>query len=310
MIKKLKQFVEEDMQKVPSQRIDSVLLYADFSDEPTAKLWHALDGLSPNHLDLYASADCEDCHVEPLDTLKHQWDDLESLTLRNICEPDFMTRAPNIFSQISSLTLDHCCCIEDFPITLTGLKHLRVLENNACDMFGNAVDNIPNLTNVLEVLEIKSTNDCDFACAYDPQDFRDRLRKCMNIWKFRLAASYRDSLDTDLASYIPPFVGKLTLRFTRSLPFLHDIDDWIMHACDRTWLPHLKSFQLTVDPESCVRGLESDAKSGQWTRILDNPPRELSQEAFDKEFERKRGVLYAVLKSSRPEIELRTEAKF
>jgi hypothetical protein len=168
----------------------------------------------------YASADCEDCHVEPLDTLKHQWDDLESLTLRNICEPEFMTRAPNIFSQISSLTLDHCCCIEDFPITLTGLKHLRVLENNACDMFGNAVDNIPNLTNVLEVLEIKSTNDCDFACAYDPQDFRDRLRKCMNIWKFRLAASYRDSLDTDLASYIPPFVGKLTfaLHSFSSLP--------------------------------------------------------------------------------------------
>ena len=173
-------------------------------------------------------------------------------------------------------------------------------------LYDTRAEHIPNLTNVLEVLEIESTNGCDFACAYDPQDFRDRLRKCMNIWEFRLAASYRDSLDTDLASYIPLFVGKLTLHFTRSLPFLHDIDDWIMHACDRTWLPHLKSFQLTVDPGSCVRSLEGDAKSGQWTRISDNPPRELSPEAFDKEFERKRGVFYAVLKSSRPEIELVT----
>jgi hypothetical protein len=174
-------------------------------------------------------------------------------------------------------------------------------------MFGNAVDNIPsNMTNGLEVLEIESTNGCDFACAYDPQDFRDRLQKSTNLSEFRLAASYRDSLDTDLASYIPPYVEKLTLRFTRSLPFLHDIDDWIMHACDRTWLPYLRSFQLTVDPESCVRGLEGDVKSGQWTRILENRPRELSPEAFDREFERKRGVLYAVLKSCRPEIDLLT----
>ena len=307
MIKKLRKFVKEDLQKAPSERIDSVLLYADYSDEPTTKLWHALDGLAPKHLELIASVDCEDCHVEPLNTLKHQWNDLESLTLHNICEPNFLTRAPNVFSQISSLTLDHCCSIEDFPIALTGLKHLRILENNACDMFGNAVDNIPSdMTNGLEVLEIESTNGCDFACAYDPQDFRDRLRKCTNLSEFRLAASYRDSLDTDLASYIPPFVEKLALRFTRSLPFLHDIDDWIMHACDRTWLPYLGSFQLTVDPESRVRGLKGDAKSGQWTRILENPPRKLSPEAFDKEFERKRGVLYAVLKSCRPGIDLLT----
>ena len=46
MMKKLRKFVEEDIQKAPSERVDSVLLYADYPDEPTTKLWHTLDGLS------------------------------------------------------------------------------------------------------------------------------------------------------------------------------------------------------------------------------------------------------------------------
>ena len=172
-------------------------------------------------------------------------------------------------------------------------------------MFTSAVDEIPNLRNVLEVLGLESTNNCDLY-KYDPQNFRDRLRKCTNLRKIRLAASYEDSLDTDLASYIPPSLDNLTLHFTRSLPFLHDIYNWIEHACDRTWLPYLKSFQLNVDLKSRVGGLEGDAKSrkSKWTRILENPPREPSPKAFDKEFEKKRRVLYAVLKSSRPEIDL------
>jgi hypothetical protein len=132
--------------------------------------------------------------------------------------------------------------------------------------------NIPNLTKVLEVLEIKSTNGCDFSYDYDPQDFKDRLRKCTNLREFRLAASYRDSLDTDLASYIPSSVENLSLYFTRSLPFLHDIGDWTNHASDETWLPHLKSFQLTVDPKSRVGELKGDvSKLAPWTQKLQNP---------------------------------------
>lgn len=83
MRKKLRQFVNEDMQKDPSERIDSVLLYPALDDEPTAKLWHALDGLSPKHLEL-VSTYSEDCHIEPLNTLKHQWNNLESLSIGNV----------------------------------------------------------------------------------------------------------------------------------------------------------------------------------------------------------------------------------
>jgi len=171
-------------------------------------------------------------------------------------------------------------------------------------MFCHGVDNVPNLTKVLEVLEIETTSGHDFANIYDPQDFRDRLQMCTNLRELRLAASYPDSLDTDMASYLPPSVEKLSLRYTRSLPFLHDIDDWIKHASDQTWLPQLKSFQLTVDPESCVGGLEGDMKSRDWTRKLENPPREFSPEAFDMKFEEKRRVLYDMLKSNWPFVDL------
>ena len=171
-------------------------------------------------------------------------------------------------------------------------------------MFSYGVDHVLNLTKVLEVLEIESTTRCDFANIYYPQDFKDRLRKCTNIREFRLAASYGNNLDTDLASYIPSSVEKLTLQFTRSLPFLHDIDDWTKHALDKTWLLLLKSFQLTIDRESRVGGLEDDEKSLEWTRNLENRPREFSPEAFDMEFEKKRRVLYDVLKYSRPFIDL------
>ena len=117
-----------------------------------------------------------------------------------------------------------------------------------------------------------------------------------------MAASHGNNLDTDLASYrgIPSSVEKLTLQFTHSL---HDIDDWTKNALDKTWLPLLKSFQLTIDRESRVGGLE-DEKSLEWTRNLENRPREFSPEAFDMEFEKKRHVLYDVLKYSRPFIDL------
>ena len=307
MLKKLRRFVKEDMRKAPSERIDSVLWCMSYELYPTARMWKALDGLSPKHLELSPSADTAiSCHIKPLNTLQHQWNDLESLTLHDIGDCDFIKRAPKIFSQISSLTLNHCVGPEHFPPNLTRLKHLRTVENGACDMFSYGVDNVPNFTKVLEVLEIESTNGCDFSNTYDPQDFKDRLRKCTNLREFRLTAGYVDSLDTDLASYIPPSVEKLTLRYTRSLPFLHYFGDWIEHASDKTWLPHLKSFQLTVDPDSRVGGLEGDTKAIDWTRKLENPPRELSPEAFDVEFEEKRRVLYGMLKSNRPFVDLLT----
>ena len=113
MMKKLRKFVEEDMRKAPSERVDSVVWYTKWETEPTARMWQVLDGLSPKHLELFALMD-EDCHIKPLNTLQHQWNDLEILTLYNINNHDFMKHAPKIFSRISSLMLDRCVGPEYF----------------------------------------------------------------------------------------------------------------------------------------------------------------------------------------------------
>lgn len=305
MMNKLKQYIEADARKPPSERIDSVQWNVETGYEPTEEMWQILNGLfSPKHLELAGGWD-EECNVKPLKALEHQWSDLDTLTLTGICDQDFMGNAPNVFSQISSLTLDFCCGLNFIPPAATRLKHVRILENNACDMFIYAVDHNPYFPQVLEVLEIEGTNNCDFSCMYEPQDFRDRLLACTNLREFRFAAGYSDGLDTDLASYIPPSVEKLTLSFTRSLPFLHDFDDWIKHASDPTWLPHLKSFQLSIDPKSRVGGLEGESLGWkEWPRKSENPPPELTPGAFDMVFEEKRTALYDALKSTRPSMDL------
>ena len=192
-------------------------------------------------------------------TLQHHWNGLVTLTLAGILDHDFMGSPPDMFSRISSLTLELCFGLNFIPPSATRLKHVRILENNACDIFAHAIDHNPYFPQVLEVLEIESTTSCDFSYMYEPQDFRDRLQKCTNLREFRFAAGYLYGLDTDLASYIPPSVEKLTLSFTRSLPFLDDFDDWIKHASDLTCLPHLQSFQVTIDPTSRVKGIEGDS---------------------------------------------------
>ena len=115
----------------------------------------------PKHLEIFAPKKYEDCYIRPLNALKHQWNDIESLTLHNICQADFMKRAPKVLSQISSLTSDHCHGTAYFPPALTRLKHLRVLENSACDAFNYGANNISNFAEVLEVLEIESTDGYD-----------------------------------------------------------------------------------------------------------------------------------------------------
>ena len=128
MLMKLRELVKEDRRKAPSECIDSVVWYTLLPEEPTAGMWRVLDGLSPKHLELFASMEYEDCHIKTLNALRHQWNDLESLTLRNICEDDFMKHAPKIFSRISSLTLDHCSGTKYFPPDVTHLKHCDRVE--------------------------------------------------------------------------------------------------------------------------------------------------------------------------------------
>jgi hypothetical protein len=92
------------MKKAPSERIDSVVWYTYNELQPIARMWKILEGLSWNYTFLGTISTAS----SSLNNLKHQWDDLESLTLRNFNDDLFIECAPKIFSRISSLTLDYC----------------------------------------------------------------------------------------------------------------------------------------------------------------------------------------------------------
>ncbi|PPQ77540.1 hypothetical protein CVT26_006153 [Gymnopilus dilepis] len=315
MLKKLQRVVPADLQRLPEERIDSVLWYIDYSWEPEEVLWEALDGLSPKHLHLVCGMwNAEDCNVGPLDELHKQWDDLETLTLVEVCNHDdeFMntTKMPKIFSRISSLTLNYCSGANLVPPHATRLKQLGILGNNASDLFILAIDDKLNqdLRNTLEVLEVStignSTN-LDYVLDIEPGDFRDRLRKCTRLRELHYATGCENSADVDLAPYIPPSVEHLSLKFKRSRPLLADMDTWIQHASDPTWLPHLKSFKLDIDATSPVQELEGICLDPSWAgEVVDVPPEEFSMADYDWLFEDKKAVLCQRLKRLWPDVDV------
>ena len=115
-----------------------------------------------------------------------------------------------------------------------------------------------NLTKVLEVLEIKSTNGCDFGNIYDPQDFKDVFESAQFSRNFGWVCVIG-------ITWTPTWLLILInlLRNCHCATLVQSPSFTILttgSSTHLTWLPQLKSFQLTVDPESCVRDLEGDAK--------------------------------------------------
>jgi len=294
----IQDLVKQDTQKPPSERIDSVVWQVESASEPTPEMWRALDGLSPKHLSILAGYE-EEFTFEGLKTLKRPWTELETLTLRDNIKASVIDNAPDYFSRISALTLEWCCSQNLVPPGATRLKELRIIENNACDMFAYAVDNPqnPNLAGQLEVLDIQTTNGCDMTHGYEPQDFRNRLQKCTRLRELYYAACISDGLDVNVAAYIPSSVETVGLRFTRSLPFLRSFEDWFSHAADSSWLPHLKRFKMAVDPESALRDLESEDG-------IVVVPENYSAKRFDQEFEEKKSKLYELLRRNKPSLAL------
>ena len=294
----IKDLVKQDIQKPHSERIDSVVWEVESASEPTPEMWQALDGLSPKHLRIVAGY-AEEFTFEGLKTLRRPWTELETLALCNNTRSSVIDEAPDYFSRISALTLEYCCSQNLVPPGATRLKELRIIENNACDMFAYAVDNPlnPDLAGQLEVLDIQTTNGCDMSHGYEPQDFRDRLQKCTRLRELHYAACISDNLDVNLAAHIPSSVETVGLRFTRSLPFLRSFEDWLSHASDSSWLPHLKRFKMAIDPESAVEDLESEDG-------LVDVPENYSAERFDQEFEERKSKLYELLRRNKPSLAL------
>ncbi|KAF8962395.1 hypothetical protein BDZ97DRAFT_1759257 [Flammula alnicola] len=303
IIEKIKQIVAEDKQAIPSERIDSVRIGPTDGSEPTKEMCLALGGLSPRHLTIHAGWN-EEAEFADLTVLQPQWTDLQNLRLESICQDIAdSSELPLIFSQISSLMLNHCCSFNFIPPGgATNLKHLRIIENDSFDMFMMAFDGNTALAETLEVLDVESTNGCDFTHAFDSEDVSDRLQRCTNLRELRLAVGHHDGMDTILASCIPSSVEKVVLKFSRSLPFLQSFDDWIDHAKNTSWLPRLGSFHMSIDAESKVAELQEYRTAS--PDVAKTPIPHLSVQSFDLAFAAKRKTLYDLLKSTRPKIDL------
>ncbi|KAF8888435.1 hypothetical protein CPB84DRAFT_1786055 [Gymnopilus junonius] len=302
--KKIKEIVKEDTEKPDAERIDSVAWLVEFSSEPTAEMWQALDGLSPKHLHMLAGF-AEESAIAPLGALKHQWTRLETLTLSNETNDEFLKGAPKVLSRITSLSLQYCFTRWNLvPPHATRLKDLHIVKNNACQMFCYAVDNKrnPGLAEQLEVLEIKTKSGFDPQGSYTSRGFRRCLKKCTNLRELTYAAGVNYGMDVQLTEYIPDSVEKLTLEFSRSLPFLREFYAWIESAADSTWLPRLKAFKMSIDPKSRLMDTRRVRNSPR-IRMVVNSPLDFTAERFDLEFDEMRRQVYDFLNSRQPAVE-------
>ncbi|KDR81045.1 hypothetical protein GALMADRAFT_1358150 [Galerina marginata CBS 339.88] len=311
--------VVRDMQGNLDERIDTVRIDVDSFPDPAPEMWQALDGLSPKHLDLRCGFD-EDIQFLELNDLRHQWKRLESLSLNSFSTSHITSsdQVPRVFSRISCLELVYCGNFNFIPPGgATKLSHLRIFQNDACEMFIRIIDGNPDVAKTLKNLDIESKNSCDYEMEFDPADFRIRIQQCINLRVLRLSLGSKDGMDLDLAGFIPPSVEQLDMEVTRSFTFLRDMDDWMRRASDVAWLPNFKSFRISLDSGSAVTDLrQPDAFPGAWpeedseTReehpiqtIKLTPSPALSQ-SFDQEFEKKKKSLNNLLKARNPSVDI------
>ena len=114
------------MKKSSSERIDLLMWYTYSELQPTVRTWKLLpmDGLSW-HLDLYSSWDDPNCLIELLNNLKHQWNDLESLSPN--FNGDLFISSLNVYRRVS-LEKTYAGLLSWPIIFVTHLKHLHALK--------------------------------------------------------------------------------------------------------------------------------------------------------------------------------------
>ncbi|KAF8159181.1 hypothetical protein B0H34DRAFT_702391 [Crassisporium funariophilum] len=308
-LKSIRDVVADDMKLPSSARIDCLTIGPTTQKDPDLETSLALDGLSPTHLQVVAGY-IEECNLRHINKLQHQWNELQSVTLVNVCtDITGPEDVPRVFSQIESLSLIYCCGLQIVPPGgFKKLKTLIITQNNALDMFNFAFDLNPHFAHGLEELEIQSTNGCDLQYDFYVGDFHNRLKQCKNICQLRLALNH--DIDVGLAPYIPSSVEHLVFHSSSSQARITDLNDWIQQAQVVTWLPKLKSIRLEFNATRRM--------SDNWTtsRIDDRQAGDangggVSSDSIDldmennaAELEAERQVLYDCLKSRIPPVEI------
>jgi hypothetical protein len=289
LIHRIRKLVSEDAARQPEDRIDCV----EIGPDPWPEHLRALDGLSPKHLRVDAGI-MEEIDVIELDNLSTKFK-LESLCISSVVndwlntnpssetpegptpgEQRFIHRFPEFLTHVKSLTLNWCHNIFFEGTNLpTHLRQLKIIGNNAMDMFIFAVDHIPNASEQLENVFIYTDPQYDMSQAFWLNDFRERLGRCKGLKELTLivadhyearatrygdlVARYpgepegedaSDPFDVALSRSLPNSIERLEFHCSNSEPMLADLDLWIEAAKDPAWLPCLKSIHIrTYDPE-------------------------------------------------------------
>ena len=250
LIHRIRKLVSEDAARQPEDRIDCV----EIGPEPWPEHLRALDGLSPKHLRVYAGF-MEQIDVVELDKLNTKFK-LESLCISGVgIDWSNRKRFPEFFTHVKSLILNVCCSITFKGTNLPAhLRQLKIVGNNAMDMFIHAVDNMPNVSEQLEKVFIYTDPQLDMSQAFWLDDFRERLGRCKGLreltlvvaddYEARAARDSSDPFDVALSRSLPKNIEGLEFHCSNSEPMLADLDLWIEPAKDPEWLPRLKYIHI------------------------------------------------------------------
>jgi len=336
LIYRIRKIASEDAAKEPEDRIDCI----EIKPEPWPEHLRALDGLKPKHLRVEAGIQ-ESVDVFELDKINTKFE-LESLSISSVAfdlyrpvpiptsitnpssepsptvptirKPQYEHRFPEFFTHVKSLTLHYCCGIRFDGINLPAhLRQLKIIGNNAMDMFISAVDNLPNVGEHLENVFIYTNPNLDMSLAFWLPDFRERLGRCKGLKELTLiiaddyearTANYKapvepggvnlsDPFDVGLSGSLPNNIERLEFHCSNSEPMVADLDLWIEAAKDPEWLPRLKYIHIST----------YDVETDNLRLRMGKPMTPVDTER-DKKISEKIWRVYEVLKSRDPAVEV------
>jgi hypothetical protein len=221
-------------------RIDSVRFRAlHFEACPGELTFSALDGLRPRHVEFSCGWD-EECDIGPLDKLSTTWP-LESMVIDGGCGVELTS---SCMYSIKSLTLDYCCdiSIASYPQP-SALRNLMIIQNNAIDMFIR-MRRDTSVADYITMLQIKSTNGCDFCNEFSSPEFFETLNQCATLRSLDLTLNDEkyDKYIRDIPQHFPPNIEHL--RFMAPPSVSDEMASWLRCAADPTWLTNLKTISF------------------------------------------------------------------
>lgn len=233
--------LRNQLQTMDTQSIDMLQIR---DDSPSDELWQSLSNFKKiSHLEILCGFD-ELCNILPLDDIGASWP-LQSIVISGAAG-DFITTAH--LNTITSLTLDYCAGLLFDRVhsnVKSNLRHLVIIENDACDTFIKLNEEFANFFDNLSELTIKSTNGCDFCHQYEKEAFGRALSQCSSLRSLDLTLhDPSEELQLQLPTCFP--INIEILRFYGPSTLANNLSTWQTCMSDSNWLPNLKSIRFVL----------------------------------------------------------------